>query len=311
MSTLLSTNRMSLPPPPESQLSDAGSVVGWVSEAAIGFRGFDDEAEAMAAAWMSHRTLARRRARRDGTRPIPIDVEPLALARDGQREAILAGGRPIATLVRPADSSRSGPDSFGFEIEIPAPRDPARMRAKAFLLYRTLRRSGIRWAMWRSADRGEAPPPARNASRASHAPRAARDGVVETPVRVGPRAPEPSAPDGSAGASMVRRRVAGAIAALGVIAVAVLLPLLTANLVVSALGASAALVALVALAAVVRLVVTDVWSDVREAFGRRARRRRGRAAPDGARPTPSASQPGRHPGAHHAARRGPRRGRPA
>jgi len=137
-------------PPFAADLMDRDRVVGWASGRTVGFRGFADEHEAMHAAWVAYRTLARRVARRRGTRPVPIDTVPLRLVwRDG-REVILASGRVVATLIRPDAKSRSGANSFGFELEIPAPADELMVRAKAHLMYRTLRRSGIRWAMWRS-----------------------------------------------------------------------------------------------------------------------------------------------------------------
>jgi hypothetical protein len=138
-----------------ADLMDGDRVVGWVSGRTVGFRGFADEHEAAHAAWVAYRTLARRVARRRGTRPIPIDTVPVRLVwRDG-REVILASGRAVATLIRPGAKSRSGAHSFGFEVEVPAPANELRVRAKAHLMYRTLRRSGIRWAMWRPE--GETP----------------------------------------------------------------------------------------------------------------------------------------------------------
>jgi hypothetical protein len=132
-----------------ADLMDGDRVVGWASGRTVGFRGFADEHEAVHAAWVAYRTLARRVARREGTRPIPVDTVPLRLVwRDG-REVILASGRMIGTLVRPGAKSRSGAHSFGFEVEVPAPADELMVRAKAHLMYRTLRRSGIRWGMWR------------------------------------------------------------------------------------------------------------------------------------------------------------------
>ena len=53
------------------------------------------------------------------------------------------------------------PASFGFEIQIPQPADEQdelserSVNAKADLMYRALRKSGIRWAMW---GRDAAPP---------------------------------------------------------------------------------------------------------------------------------------------------------
>ncbi|HEU4631842.1 MAG TPA: hypothetical protein VFS08_18980, partial [Gemmatimonadaceae bacterium] len=189
-STPLVTSRMATPPPsPTLDLHDADTVVGWIDGPAIGFRGFGHETEAVHAAWIAYRTMARRVARESGGRPLPIDTEPLALARDGDVERILASGRPIATLVRPEAGSRSGPASFGFELQVPAPADELTVRATAHLVYRTLRRSGIRWALW-------APPP--RASRVA-APAAARaEDRGPTPARA-PRWP--------------RRRAAAAAAA--------------------------------------------------------------------------------------------------
>jgi hypothetical protein len=150
MTTQLAPNSMSLPPPSslELDLLDGDRAVGWITGSAVGFRGFANETEAAHAAWVAYRALTRRLARRHGGRPAPIDVEPLAIARDADRETILASDRPIATLVRPSTHSRSGPETFGFEIPVPVAADELAMRSKAYLMYRTLRKSGLRWAMW-------------------------------------------------------------------------------------------------------------------------------------------------------------------
>lgn len=140
------------PPPFELDLRDSDRAVGWIRENVIGFRGFGDETEAIHAAWIAHRTLARRIARSHGMRLVPIDVEPLALARGdaGAADAILASNRPIASLVRPSADSAVR-DSFGFELAVPVPMTELQLRGVAYLIYRTLRKSGIRWALWRPA----------------------------------------------------------------------------------------------------------------------------------------------------------------
>jgi hypothetical protein len=147
--TAPSPNRLGVPPPVKLDLIDSGRVVGWITGNVVGFRGFGDEVEAAHAAWVAYRTLARRLARRDGRRPPPVDTEPLALQRRGDQEVILVGRKAIGTLVRPGAESPSGPDSFGFEISIPPPADELRVRGMAHLIYRTLRKSGVRWALWR------------------------------------------------------------------------------------------------------------------------------------------------------------------
>jgi hypothetical protein len=136
-------------PPFTDKLMDGDRVVGWASGRTVGFHGFANEHEAMHAAWVSYRTLVRRVARGRGFRPIPIDTVPLRVSWREGRELILASGRVVATLIRPGAESRSGANSFGFEVEVPAPADELMVRAKAHLMYRTLRRSGIQWAMWR------------------------------------------------------------------------------------------------------------------------------------------------------------------
>ena len=151
MTTQLAPDRLALPPPLDLDLVDAGRAAGWIAGNTVGFRGFDDETEAAHAAWVAHRTIARRLARTHGMRPVPVDIEPLAIQRVEAKEMILASGRPIAALVRPGPDSRSGVDSFGFELLIPTPISELEVRAMAYLVYRTLRKSGIRWAMWRPA----------------------------------------------------------------------------------------------------------------------------------------------------------------
>ena len=145
----LAPTRMALPPPSSVVLDLAvrGTVVGWIDGTAVGFRGFGDASEALHAAWLAHRTVARRFARRDRRRPLPVDSEPLSLDRQGETEVVLAGGRPIAVLCRPDPAGRTG-DGFGFELCVPPPADELTVRSTARLVYRTLRRSGIRWAMW-------------------------------------------------------------------------------------------------------------------------------------------------------------------
>ena len=149
MTMRFAPNSMSLPPPAtDLELFDGARLVGWVRGRAVGFRGFASESEAASAAWVAHTTLARRLARRNGGATPPVEVEPLSLLPDGERALILAGDRPIATLVPPSADSLSGPDSFGFEIQVPVPAGELFMRSLAYGVYRTLRKSGARWARW-------------------------------------------------------------------------------------------------------------------------------------------------------------------
>lgn len=150
MTTMLSPERLAVPPPriPRRQvmdLMDADQRVGWINGDRVGFRGFATEEEAAHAAWVAYRTMTRRLARSHNLRPLPIGSEPLALRRDGRHELIVASSGPVATLVRPDVEGSNGDGSFGFELSIPQPADEVLVRALAHLVYRTLRKSGVRW----------------------------------------------------------------------------------------------------------------------------------------------------------------------
>lgn len=138
-----------LPPPLNVELTDAGRAVGWIADARIGFRGFASDVEASHAAWVAWRALQRRAARRLGVRPVPIDTEPLTVRRSDDQETILAGTRPIGILLRPGTDPQADRDSFAFELQLPASTGEVGLRAKAYVVYRALRKSGVRWALWR------------------------------------------------------------------------------------------------------------------------------------------------------------------
>ncbi|HEX5971359.1 MAG TPA: hypothetical protein VFY85_05485 [Gemmatimonadaceae bacterium] len=150
MTTMLSPERLAVPPPrladrQAMHLMDADQRVGWIDGDRVGFRGFATDEEAAHAAWVAYRTMTRRLARSHDLRPLPIGSEPLALQRDGHDELIVASSGPVARLVRPVDDSPSGGDSYGFELSVPQPADEVLVRAMAHLIYRTLRKSGVRW----------------------------------------------------------------------------------------------------------------------------------------------------------------------
>jgi hypothetical protein len=138
-------NQRAQPPTFDLNLFASERTIGWLTPFTVGFGGFANRAEAMHAAWVAHRTLARRLAQRDGRRPIPVDTEPLELKPDGR---VLASGTRIASLYPARVEVGDAPDSIGFELAFPARMDEVGARAEALFLYRTLRRSGIRWSMW-------------------------------------------------------------------------------------------------------------------------------------------------------------------
>ena len=178
MSMQLAPTCMALPPPPKLYLVDAQQMVGWIAGHTLGFIGFSDAREAANAAWVAHRTVSHRVARSWGTRPVPIDVEPLALAQEGDREIILASGRPVARLLPPGVDSPMCSDSFGFEIAVSPGASESIMRDLTRLAYRALRKSGIRWGLWRPRCAGRTPlRPSTNALHPDHR-------VEETPKEI-------------------------------------------------------------------------------------------------------------------------------
>jgi hypothetical protein len=155
MNTLSIPNYLSEPPPEARHdfaldLLDGERLVGWLRPDAIGFTGFANANEAAHAAWVAYRTLQRRLARRDHRRPVPIDTEPLRLVAENNGRIIVGSRDRVAKLVEPdvADAQENG---FGFELRLDSPMDEVSMRAKAYRIYRTMRRSGVRWSMWRPA----------------------------------------------------------------------------------------------------------------------------------------------------------------
>lgn len=160
--TTIAPNRSDLPPPfvpdtPTHTLYDGDHVVGWTDDHHLGFTGFASAPEAAAAAWVAHRAVARRMAMDRGDRPIPVDIEPLSLARGAAHDLILAAGRPIARLVQPGDVPPAPDASFGFELELDPALSEVRIHTLSHLAYRALRRSGIRWALWDRARRRVTP----------------------------------------------------------------------------------------------------------------------------------------------------------
>lgn len=152
MSTAITTMHTALPPPTRHFLHRERPV-GWLRGNTIGFFGFADTREAANAAWVAYRTVSRKVAPLLGIRPAPIDIEPLGIEWRNGREVIVASGRPVAILVRPAPESASGANWFGFSIELsPIVSErviPDVMRAAGHALLK----SGIDWSMVRSPSR--------------------------------------------------------------------------------------------------------------------------------------------------------------
>ena len=229
MNASMIPSRLPEPPPiaPRAfdlNLFDGDRLVGWIAPDRIGFIGFDNEVEAAHAAHVAHREVARRIAEREGRRPVPVELEPLSLRREGDESVVLASGQPIARLVSPGSDSRVG-DTFGFELLVGAPLDELSIRAKAHAAYRILRKSGVRWSMFRRP--------------APLAPVVAEAPVVAAPVVAAPVVAQPVVEEMHIGAPIPRRYVIATVAAFLMLVAAVLapgvLPAAVAALAISAL----------------------------------------------------------------------------
>ena len=180
MSTQVRENHTALPPPMR-HLLHRERPIGWLQGNTFGFFGFADARDAANAAWVAHRTVSRRLARTLGTRPTPIDIEPLSIESRNGLDVITASGRPVALLVRPGHASPHGSDWFGFTIEVPpvvrAREMPGIMRTAS----RALLKSGLAWSMVRSRPRHRGDEPFWNPSFTTVAlPRRSADRRVAT-----------------------------------------------------------------------------------------------------------------------------------
>lgn len=130
-------------------LVNATRRVGWLDHDRIVFIGFATVSEVAGAAWVARSALARRVAKSAGEPPPYFDPTALTLMQDGSNEWISAGEERIARLVRaPVGDGNAGADRwFGFEISAPQPADQLTIRSTAHIIYRGLRRSGVRWRL--------------------------------------------------------------------------------------------------------------------------------------------------------------------
>jgi hypothetical protein len=102
------------------RLEDAdGNQIGWIRRRAVGFRGFQSEGDATAAAVDGWRALASvlRREYAGWPRFEPV-LESLHLVHDGAHEWISDGRTPVARLLRP---TADGPSDAPFAIEFVLP----------------------------------------------------------------------------------------------------------------------------------------------------------------------------------------------
>jgi hypothetical protein len=143
---------MSLPPPSRAYtLLDGTGTVGWIADNRLGFTGFASVAEAATAAWVAHVALERRAAK-SRREPAPfLEPRALQLVRSDGHEWIESAGSRLARLVRPAQESagvgKTSAPWFGIEVVFPPDTSELTIGSSAHVVYRALRRSGMRWSI--------------------------------------------------------------------------------------------------------------------------------------------------------------------
>lgn len=147
MSPFQSLPGMSLPPPASAfRLLDGTGTIGWIDGNRVGFTGFSTISEAAAAAWVAQVALERRAAKSRREAAPYLEPGALQLVWSGNSEWIHSGATPLARLIRPAAREMDGENSwFGIDVVLPPANSDIETGSSAHVIYRALRRSGVRW----------------------------------------------------------------------------------------------------------------------------------------------------------------------
>ena len=98
-------------------LMDESGPVGWLSDDAIGFRGFASEAETLRAAALAHATKFEMTGNAAGTRRSRA-ARGFGLTTWATDDTWAVGGERVGRFLRPSALPGLGPDSFGFEFSL-------------------------------------------------------------------------------------------------------------------------------------------------------------------------------------------------
>jgi hypothetical protein len=138
---------MSRPPPAAFRLLDGTGTVGWIEGPQLAFTGFNTIDEAAAAAWVAHVALERRAAKSRREAATYLEPDALQLAWSDGGEWIRSGSTRLARLIRPAEPRPEdiGGSSFAIDVALPRGDSEIEVGSSAHVVYRALRRSGVRW----------------------------------------------------------------------------------------------------------------------------------------------------------------------
>jgi hypothetical protein len=132
------------------ELRDGERIVGWITGDVVRFHGFRSKRQAAQAAVIAHKGMLRRIARGRGRTDSTTETDLGTIRRSTDRRNAPADSRPVASVLSPPTNDLNGSGSgFAFEIRVPPPHDELRMRGIAYVMYRSLRSSGLSWPLVR------------------------------------------------------------------------------------------------------------------------------------------------------------------
>lgn len=135
---------------PALELRDGEHLVGWITGGVVRFHGFRSKRQAAHAAVIAHKGMMRRITRGRGQTHSTTEMELGAIRRSTDRANAVVDSRPFVNVLPSQHDSLNGSGpGFAFEIRVPGPVDELRMRGMAYVMYRSLRSSGLSWPLVR------------------------------------------------------------------------------------------------------------------------------------------------------------------
>jgi len=123
----------------EYRLFDGDRAIGYIREDAVGFRGFDSQAQAAEAAYIAHRALAQRRAK---ALWVPDAPEEFLVWDHDDGQYVIARSGLLARLTPPVPDAEPG--GWGFDVSLrPEERVSVFAMSRARTMWQALRWTGL------------------------------------------------------------------------------------------------------------------------------------------------------------------------